>query len=80
MFFTFDGKFNSRAYYSVTFLNRNEVVRYIEAGAYTDGVGNLNLSSDKLDGLSGQTLDILIMDKYNGVSSTLSRVTIASSR
>jgi hypothetical protein len=38
------------------------------------------LSSDKLDGLSGQTLDILIMDKYNGVSSTLSRVTIASSR
>ena len=78
--FTFDGRFNSRAYYSVTFLNRNEVVRYIEAGAYTDGVGNLNLSSDKLDGLSGQTLDILIMDKYNGVSSTLSRVTIASSR
>jgi hypothetical protein len=80
MFFTFDGRFNSRAYYSVTFISKNEVVRYIEAGAYTDGVGNLNLSSDKLDGLSGQTLDILILDKYNGVSSTLSRVTIASTR
>src|SRR5215510_666668 len=61
MFFSFDGRFNPRAYYSVTFLNRNEVVSYIEAGAYTDGVGNLNLSSDKLDGLSGQTLDILIL-------------------
>jgi hypothetical protein len=80
MFFSFDGRFNPRAYYSVTFLNRNEVVSYIEAGAYTDGVGNLNLSSDKLDGLSGQTLDILILDKYTGVSSTLSRVTIPSAR
>jgi hypothetical protein len=38
------------------------------------------LSSDKLEGLSGQTLDVLILDKYNGVSSTLSRVTIASAR
>jgi hypothetical protein len=80
MFFSFDGRFNPRAYYSVTFLNRNEVVSYIEAGAYTDGVGNLNLSSDKLDGLSGQTLDILILEKYTGVSSTLSRVTIPSAR
>ena|SRR2546422_11271164 len=76
-----DGKFNPRAYYSVTFLNnKNEVISHIDAGAYTDGVGTLSLSSDKLEGLAGQTLDILILDKYNGVSSTLSRVTIASAR
>src|SRR5262245_31905800 len=80
MFFTFDGRFNPRAYYSVTFLNRNEVVSHIDAGAYTDGVSALGLSSDKLDGLAGQTLDILILDKYNGVSSSLSRVTLASVR
>ena len=79
-FFTFDGRFNPRAYYSVTFLNRNEVISHIDAGAYTDGAGALGLSSDKLEGLAGQTLDILILDKYNGVSSTLSRVTIASAR
>src|SRR5215510_5918 len=77
MFFTFDGKFNPKTYYSVTFLNRNKVVRYIEAGAYADGDRLLQLSSDKLDGLAGQTLDILVLDRYNGVSSTLSRVTIA---
>lgn len=80
MFFTFDGRFNPKAYYSVTFLNRNEVISYIDAGAYTDGAGNLGLSSDKLAGVAGQTLDILILDKSNGVSSTLSRVTIASTR
>ena len=80
MFFTFDGKFNPKAYYSVTFLNRNKVVRYIEAGAYADGDRLLQLSSDKLDGLAGQTLDILVLDRYNGVSSTLSRVTIASGK
>src|SRR5215813_149658 len=40
----------------------------------------LQLSSDKLDGLAGQTLDILVLDRYNGVSSTLSRVTIASGK
>lgn len=80
MFFTFDGRFNPRAYYSVTFLNRNEVISHIDAGAYTDGVRTLGLSSDKLEGLAGQTLDILILDKYSGVSSTLSRVTIASAR
>jgi hypothetical protein len=79
-FFTFDGRFNPRAYYSVTFLNRNEVISHIDAGAYTDGARTLSLSSDKLDGLAGQTLDILILDKYNGVSSTLARVTIASAR
>lgn len=80
MFFTFDGRFNPKAYYSMTFLNRNEVVSHIDAGAYTDGARTLGLSSDKLEGLSGQTLDILILDKSNGVSSTLSRVTIASAR
>jgi hypothetical protein len=80
MFFTFDGRFNPKAYYSVTFLNRNEVISHIDTGAYTDGVRTLNLSSDKLEGLAGQTLDILILDKYTGVSSTLSRVTIASAR
>jgi hypothetical protein len=80
MFFTFDGRFNPNAYYSVTFLNKNKVVSYIEAGAYTNGASTLNLSSDKLNGLAGQTLDILILDKYKGVSSTLSRVTIASAR
>src|SRR5215510_4140919 len=80
MFFSFDGKFNLKAYYSVVFLNRNKVVSYIEAGAYTDGARALHLSSDKLEGLAGQTLDILILDKYSGVSSTLSRVTIASAR
>jgi hypothetical protein len=80
MFFSFDGRFNPRAYYSVTFLNRNEVVAHIDAGAYTDGAGTLGLSSDKLEKLAGQTLDILILDKSNGVSSTLSRAPIASSR
>jgi hypothetical protein len=80
MFFTFDGKFNPNAYYSVVFLNRNKVVSYIEAGAYTNGASTLNLSSDKLAGLAGQTLDILILDKHNGVSSTLARAPIASAR
>jgi hypothetical protein len=80
MFFTFDGRFNTSAYYSVTFLNRNEVIAHIDAGAYTDGAGTLGLSSDKLEGLAGQTLDILILDKYSGVSSTLSRAPIASAR
>ncbi|HEU0183667.1 MAG TPA: hypothetical protein VFS27_00020, partial [Blastocatellia bacterium] len=65
---------------SVTFLNRNEVISHIDAGAYTDGVRTLSLSSDKLDGLAGQTLDILILDKYNGFSSTLARTPIASAR
>ena len=80
MFFTFDGKFNPNAYYSMVFLNRDKVVSYIEAGAYTDGDRTLSLSSDKLAGLAGQTLDILILDKYNGVSSTLARTPIASAR
>jgi hypothetical protein len=80
MFFTFDGRFNPSAYYSMASLGRDKVVSYIEAGAYTNGAGTLNLSSDKLNGLAGQTLDILILDKYSGVSSTLSRVTIASAR
>jgi hypothetical protein len=80
MFFTFDGRFNPRAYYSVTFLNRNEVITHIDAGAYTDGARTLGLSSDKLEGLAGQTLDILILDKSTGVSSTLSRAPIASAR
>jgi hypothetical protein len=78
MFFTFDGRFNPRAYYSVTFLNKNEVVSHIDAGAYTDGARTLGLSSDKLEGLAGQTLDILILDKSAGVSSTLARAPIAS--
>src|SRR5262245_37100221 len=80
MFITFDGKFNPRTYYTVTFLNRNRVVSHIEAGAYTDGAKVLHLSSDKLNGLAGQTLDILVLDRLDGVSSTLSRVTIASGR
>lgn len=80
MFFSFDGRFNPRAYYSVTFLNGNDVVAHIDAGAYTDGAGTLGLSSDKLEGLAGQTLDILILDKSSGVSSTLSRAPIASAR
>jgi hypothetical protein len=79
-FFSFDGRFDAKAYYSVTFLNRNEVISHIDAGAYTDGAGTLGLSSDKLEGLAGQTLDILILDKYSGVSSTLSRAPIASAR
>jgi hypothetical protein len=33
-----------------------------------------------LAGLAGQTLDILILDKYNGFSSTLARTPIASAR
>src|SRR5262249_18884743 len=78
MFFTFDGKFNPRAYYTVTFLNKSEVVRHVSAGAFVDGPYTLNVSSDKLDGLTGQTLDILVLDQLNGASSTLSRVTIAS--
>jgi hypothetical protein len=80
MFFTFDGRFSTNAYYSMAFLNKNNVASYIEAGAYTNGDDTLNLSSDKLKGLAGQTLDILILDKYNGVSSTLSRAPIASAR
>jgi len=77
MFFTFEGRFNPKAYYSVTFLNKDKVIRHIGAGASTDGNRILNLSSDKLDGLAGQTLDILILDQSSGVSSTL-RTTIAS--
>jgi hypothetical protein len=80
MFFTFDGRFNPSAYYSVIFLNRDKVVSYIEAGAYTNGASALNLSSDKLNGLAGQTLDILILDKYSGVSSALARASIASAK
>ena len=79
MFFTFEGRFNPKAYYSVTFLDKDKVVRHVGAGAFTDGNRILNLSSDKLDGLAGQTLDILILDQYSGVSSTL-RTTIASVR
>jgi hypothetical protein len=33
-----------------------------------------------LPGLAGQTLDILILDKYKGVSSTLARAPIPSAR
>src|SRR5262245_38703471 len=77
MFFTFEGRFNPKAYYTVTFLDKDKVIRHIEAGAFTDGNRILNLSSDKLDGLAGQTLDILILDQLDGVSSTL-RTTIAS--
>jgi hypothetical protein len=80
MFITSDGKFNPKTYYSVTFLNRNKVISHIEAGAYTDGARVLHVSSDKLNGLAGQTLDILVLDRNNGVSSTLSRVTIASGK
>jgi hypothetical protein len=79
-FFSFDGRFNTNAYYSIAFLSRNKVVSYIEAGAYTNGANTLNLSSDKLSELAGQTLDILILDKYSGVSSTLARAPIASAR
>jgi hypothetical protein len=79
MFFTFEGKFNPKAYYSVTFLDRDKVIRRVAAGAFTDGNRILHLSSDKLDGLAGQTLDVLILDQYSGASSTL-RVTIASVR
>ncbi|MGH9855783.1 MAG: hypothetical protein ACREBD_38605, partial [Blastocatellia bacterium] len=61
------------------FLDKDKVVRHVGAGAFTDGNRILNLSSDKLDGLAGQTLDILILDQYSGVSSTL-RTTIASVR
>ncbi len=78
MFFTFDGRFSSKAYYTVTFLNQNKVVRHIGAGATADGPRSLYLASDKLDGLAGQTLDILLLDHQSGVSSTLSRVTIAA--
>ncbi len=80
MFITFDGRFNQKTYYTVTFLNRNKVISHIEAGAYTDGARTLHLSSDKLNGLAGQQLDILVLDRLNGVSSTLSRVTIASGK
>jgi hypothetical protein len=80
MFFTFEGRFNPRALYSVTFLNKNRVIRHIPVGAAVDGSRILHLSSDKLDGLAGQTADILILDYHSGVSSTLSRVTIASVR
>jgi hypothetical protein len=64
----------------MAFLNKDKVVSYIEAGAYTDGDRTLSLSSDKLPGLAGQTLDILILDKYKGVSSTLARAPIPSAR
>jgi hypothetical protein len=80
MFFSFDGRFNTNAHYSMAFLNKDKVVSYIEAGAYTDGDRTLSLSSDKLPGLAGQTLDILILDKYKGVSSTLARAPIPSAR
>jgi hypothetical protein len=60
--------------------DRNKVISHLEAGAYTDGARVLHLSSDKLNGLAGQTLDILVLDRNNGVSSTLSRVTIASGK
>lgn len=78
MLITFDGRFNSEARYSVTFLNKNKVVRHIISGAFTNGARTLLLSSDMLSGLTEQTFDILLLDHNSGVSSTLSRVTIAS--
>ncbi len=80
MFFTFDGKFRSGAFYTVTFLNKDKVIKHIAAGASSDGLRTLNLTSDQLEGLPGQTVDILLLDHHSGISSTLSRITIASVR
>jgi hypothetical protein len=80
MFWSFDGQFKLNARYSVVLLRANRVVKHIDSGAYAGSVREFNLASAELEGLTGQSYDILVHDHQSGRSSTLAKAAIPSSQ
>jgi len=80
MFWTFDGRFKSDARYSVVLLRGNRVVKHLIGSAYAGGPREFNLASAELEGLTGQSYDILVQDHQSGRSSTLAKAAIPSAQ
>ena len=80
MFWSFDGQFKLNARYSVVLLRANRVVKHIDSGAYAGHVREFNLASPELEGLTGQSYDILVHDHQSGRSSTLAKAAIPSAQ
>lgn len=78
VWFIFDGNFAERSRYSAVFLRGGKVSKYIMVGASPSGPHELNISSEALAGMTGQTYEILVHDHLSNTSSTLARVIIPS--
>jgi hypothetical protein len=80
MFWTFDGQFKLDARYSVLLLRGNRVLKHLIGGGYASQTREFNLASAELEGLAGQSYDILVHDHQNARSSTLAKAAIPSAQ
>lgn len=80
MFWTFDGQFKLDARYSVLLLRGNRALKHLTSGGYASTAREFNLSSAELEGLAGQSYDILVHDHQSGRSSTLAKAAIPSAQ
>lgn len=80
MFWTFDGQFKFDARYSVLLLRGNRVLKHLPSGGYAGNAREFNVASVELEGLAGQSYDILVHDHQSGRSSTLAKAVIPSAQ
>jgi hypothetical protein len=80
MFWTFDGQFKLDARYSVMLMRGNRVLKHLISGGYASQAREFNLASAELEGLAGQSYDILVHDHQSGRSSTLAKAAIPSAQ